>query len=144
MKKVKILFVILLALMKPAFSQNADAVLGNWLNEEKDAKVQIYKAGGKYFGKIVWLKNPFEADGKTPRLDKKNNTESLRTRPIMNLVMLTKFTYNDGEWEDGEIYDPKSGKTYNSKMKLNGDKLAIRGYVGLAAFGKTTVWTRAM
>lgn len=142
MKQVKILLVILLACMKPAFSQNADAVLGNWLNEEKDAKIQVYKSGDKYFGRIVWLKEPNEPDGKTPKKDKKNNSEALRSRPILNLVILTKFSYADGEWEDGEIYDPKSGKTYSSNMKLKGDKLQIRGYVGISVFGRTTVWTR--
>jgi uncharacterized protein (DUF2147 family) len=142
MKKAKMLLVILLAFMKPAFSQNADAVLGTWLSAEKNAKVQIYKAGGKYFGKIVWLKNPYEADGKTPKHDKHNSSEALRSRPILNLVILTGFRYDDGEWEHGEIYDPKGGKTYSSKMKLNGDKLEIRGYVGISAFGRTTVWTR--
>jgi len=143
MKKAKILLVILLAFMKPAFSQNADAVLGTWLSAEKNAKVQIYKAGGKYFGKIVWLRNPYEADGKTPKVDKRNSVEALRSRPILNLVILTGFRYDDGEWEHGEIYDPKGGKTYSSKMKLNGDKLEIRGYVGFSAFGRTTVWSRS-
>src|SRR5687767_258925 len=114
MKKAKILFVILLAFMKPAFSQNADAVLGTWLNAEQDAKVQIYKTGDKYFGKIVWLKEPYEADGKTPKKDKKNSSEALRSRPIQNLVILSNLIFNDGKWEDGHIYDPKSGKTYSS------------------------------
>jgi uncharacterized protein (DUF2147 family) len=143
MKKVKVLLVILLACMKSAFSQNADAVLGNWLNEEKDAKIQVYKTGNKYYGKIVWLKVPNEADGKTPKKDKKNNAEALRNRPILNLVILTNFSYDDGEWEDGDIYDPKSGKTYSSKMKLKADNLEIRGYVGISLLGRTTVWTRS-
>jgi len=143
MKKLKLLLVILLACIKPALAQTADAILGNWLNEEKDAKIQIYKSGFAYFGKIVWLKTPNEADG-TPKVDKKNSSSALRTRPIMNLVILTKFNFDDGEWEDGEIYDPKSGKTYSSNMKLKGDKLEIRGYIGISLLGRTTVWTRAM
>lgn len=142
MKELKILFVLLLLGMKAALAQTADAILGNWLNEEKDAKIQIYKTGSAYFGKIVWLKNPNEADG-TPKIDKKNNAAALRSRPIMNLVILTKFNFDDGEWEDGEIYDPKSGKTYSSNMKLKGDKLEIRGYVGISLLGRTTVWTRS-
>lgn len=142
MKKAKFLLVILLAFIKPAFSQNADAILGTWLNEEKDAKIQVYKTGDKYFGKIIWLKQPTEGDGKTPRKDKKNSSEALRNRPILDLVILSKFTYDDGEWEDGEIYDPKSGKTYSSNMKLKGNKLEIRGYVGISLLGRTTAWTR--
>ncbi|MBO9154014.1 DUF2147 domain-containing protein [Chitinophaga sp. GCM10012297] len=46
----------MLLLMVPAFSfaQNADAVTGIWYNQEKDAKIQIYRSD-KYFGKIVWI-----------------------------------------------------------------------------------------
>jgi len=143
MKKLIFLLIILLLSIRCALAQTADAILGNWLNEEKDARIQIYKNGSAYYGKIVWLKTPNETDG-TPKLDKKNSSASLRSRPIQNLVILTKFTYDDGEWEDGEIYDPKSGKTYSSNMKLKGDKLEIRGYVGISLLGRTTVWTRAM
>ena len=37
----------------------------------------------------------------------------------------------DNVWEDGEIYDPKSGNTYNGTMTLVSDnKLDLRGYAG--------------
>ncbi|WP_423735489.1 DUF2147 domain-containing protein [Chitinophaga caseinilytica] len=123
----------------------ADAANGVWLNEEKDAKVQIYKNGDKYFGKLIWMAHPLEADGKTPRRDAKNSNSSLRARPLQGLVILTGFEYDadDQEWEDGKIYDPKSGKTYSSKMKIKGNTLDIRGYVGAPLFGRTTIWTRA-
>ncbi|MGX5816689.1 DUF2147 domain-containing protein [Chitinophaga lutea] len=136
---------LLMLLFAPfaAFAQQADAILGNWLNEEKDAKVQIYKSGNKYFGKIVWIAHQFEDDGKTPRKDSKNPDAALRNRGILNLVILQNFEYDDGAWEDGKIYDPKSGKTYSSKMKLSDGKLNIRGYVGVSLLGRTTIWTRS-
>jgi uncharacterized protein (DUF2147 family) len=56
--------------------------------------------------------------------------------------MLTDFSYNDGAWDDGKIYDPYSGKTYSSTLKLKDDKLNIRGYIGVSLFGRTTVWQR--
>lgn len=126
-----------------SLAQQADAVAGTWLNEEKDAKVQIYRAGDKYFGKLVWIARQFEDDGKTPRKDSKNPDAKLRQRGLLNLVILSNFEYDDGEWTDGKIYDPKSGKTYSSKMKLDGRQLNIRGYVGVSMFGRTTVWTKA-
>lgn len=143
MKKLLALLVLTVAFVKPALSQNADAVLGTWLNEDKDAKVLIYKTGTVYSGKIIWLKNPYEQDGKTPRTDSKNSSEGLRKRAIQNLVILSDFTYKDEQWEGGKIYDPKSGKTYKGNMKLDGSKLSLRGYVGIAAFGETTVWTKS-
>ncbi len=139
-----LLLAAMLMMMIPVHTkaQNADAITGFWLNEEKDARIQVYRNGDKFNGKIVWIANQFEADGKTPRKDNKNTDPSLRSRGILNLVILTGFEYDDGEWEDGKIYDPKSGKTYSSKMKLKGNTLEIRGYVGVSMFGRTTVWTR--
>ena len=44
-------------------------------------------------------------------------------------------------YKDGTIYDPKSGKTYSCKMTIDGNKLKIRGYIGISLFGRTEVWT---
>jgi uncharacterized protein (DUF2147 family) len=125
-------------------SQSADAILGKWLNEDQDAHVQIYKENGKYYGKIVWLEEPNEPDTGLPKLDDENEDESLRSRPVMGLILLKDFIYDgDGEWEDGTIYDPKNGKTYDCYMNF-GDTgiLKIRGYIGISWIGRNTYWTR--
>lgn len=124
------------------FAQRADDIKAVWMNKEKDAKVEIYKSGDKYYGKISWIKDMYEADGKTLKKDSKNSNEKQRNRTIINMDILSGFSYDDGEWTGGELYDPKSGKTYKSKMKLRDGNLEIRGYVGSPMFGKTTVWTR--
>lgn len=141
MKKIAF-FLITMLLTTKIFAQ-ADKVLGVWLNAEKDAKVEIYKTGDKYFGKIVWGQNIYEPDGKTVRTDIKNPDPKLRSRPLLNLVLLTNFKYDDGEWNDGKIYDPKSGKTYSCIMRFKGSNLEIKGYVGITLLGRTTVWTRS-
>ena len=122
----------------------ADAILGKWLNEDKDAHIQIYKENGKYFGKIVWLNEPNEPDTGLPKLDDENEDESLRSRPIMGLVLLKDFIYDgDGEWEDGTIYDPKNGKTYDCYINFDENGiLKIRGYIGISWIGRNTYWTR--
>jgi len=142
MKKLVVLTVTLLISFTALIAQNADGIKGVWTNGSKDVKVEIYKSGDRYFGKVIWGKEIYEADGKTLKKDSKNSNESLRNRTILNLVILSGYTYDDGEWVGGEIYDPKSGKTYDSKMKIKGGNLEIRGYVGSPMFGKTTVWTR--
>ncbi len=124
------------------FAQSADAVVGKWLNGDKDAYIQIYKSGSTYDGKLVWLKNPKDENGKT-KVDGKNPDASLKTRPILGLQLLNNFKFEDGDWEDGTIYDPKSGKTYSCKMTLEtNDKLKVRGYVGISWIGRTDNWTR--
>lgn len=142
MKRFIALATVLLMTVTASFAQSADAVKGVWLNDSKDAKVKIYKSGDKYFGKITWTKDQYEADGKTLKKDSKNADEKLRSRTILNMVILSDLRYDDGEWTGGELYDPKSGKTYKSKVKLKGSNLEIRGYVGSPMFGKSTTWTR--
>ncbi|RAJ77288.1 uncharacterized protein (DUF2147 family) [Chitinophaga dinghuensis] len=141
MKQLALVVGFILASMT-GFAQTADAIKGVWFNPEKDGKVEIYEASGKYYGKLIWIKSPFEADGKTPRKDSKNKDSKLRDRPVLNMVILTGFRFENGKWTDGEIYDPKSGKTYNSVMTLKDCQLEIRGYVGTPLFGKTVIFTR--
>jgi uncharacterized protein (DUF2147 family) len=142
MKKLIVFAVVLLGSFSVALAQDADAVKGVWMNDEKDAKVEIYKSGNSYFGKIIWGKDMYEPDGKTSKKDSKNANAEMRNRSMINMVILSDFTFNNGEWTGGELYNPKNGKTYKSKMKLTGENLEIRGYVGSPMFGKTTTWTR--
>lgn len=139
MKNILIIL-MLVVISNQAFSQKD--IIGNWLTASRDAKVQIYEKDGKYFGKIIWveLKNPNDI----PK-DKKNPDESLRNRNIVGMNILTNFIYDgDNEWTDGEIYDPNNGKTYSCNIKLKGNKLEIRGYVGISLFGRTEVWEREL
>jgi uncharacterized protein (DUF2147 family) len=147
------MFMLLLGMIVYPFTQvaaqevKADDVLGVWLNEDKDAHIQIYKEGDKYFGKIIWLKEPIDPDTGKPKVDDKNDDPKLQNRPIMGLLLLKDFVFDgDDEWEDGEIYDPKSGNTYSCYMEFededNKDLLKIRGYIGFSLLGRTTYWTR--
>jgi uncharacterized protein (DUF2147 family) len=120
-----------------------DKILGVWFTENKDGKVQVYRVGDKYYGKLIWGKDMFEADGITSKKDKNNSDNSLRDRDIKNLVILSDLSYDDREWAGGKIYDPLSGKTYSCKVKWSENKLDIRGYAGIAIFGRTTIWTKA-
>ncbi len=140
MKKLIFIF-FLVATSFTVFGQQADDVLGKWLNSSKEAHIQIYKKGNKYFGKLAWLKEPYDESGK-PKKDSKNPSEELRTRTLYGLEILKGFSFNDGVWEKGTIYDPKTGKTYSCKMTLSGNKLNVRGFVGVSLIGRTDVWTK--
>ena len=63
---------------------------------------------------------------------------------MAGLIILKDLKYSDGVWEDGTIYDPMSGKTYDCTMKIKdgGKSLDIRGYIGVSLFGRTSTWTR--
>ncbi len=121
---------------------NGDKILGVWLSEKQDGKIEIYKSGDKYFGKLIWGKDMYEKDGVTSKKDVNNTNKNLKTRNLKNLIMLTDFVFDGTTWGEGNIYDPQAGKTYSCIMKLKGNILNIRGYVGLSLFGRTSEWTR--
>ena len=122
-------------------AQQADAIVGKWYTQDKDAHVEIFKEGEVYHGKMVWLKEPTE-NGK-PKMDKNNTDKAKRDRPILGMRLLSDFVHDGDTWEDGTIYDPRNGKSYSCTIKLlDKDTMEVRGYVGIAAFGKTVEWTR--
>lgn len=48
----------------------------------------------------------------------------------------------DNEWGGGSILDPKSGKIYRAKITAQGNKLLVRGYLGISLLGRTQVWKK--
>lgn len=151
MKKFTILsFLIMTALVGariPVAAQihKPDDIIGVWLNEEATGKIQIYKEKDKYFGKLVWLREPIDKATGLPKSDKENPNPSLQSAPVIGLVNLKDFTF-DGkeEWSGGTIYDPKNGKTYKCFIRFeNQNKLKIRGFIGISMLGRNTYWTRS-
>ena len=116
---------------------------GLWYNAEKTSKIQFYEVNGKFFGKIVWLKEPNDASGKA-KTDNKNPNEKLRATPLLNYIFMKNFKkISDKKWEDGTIYDPLNGKTYSCIITQSGtNTLDVRGYVGISLLGRTSKFTR--
>lgn len=130
--------------MTVSVADNPDAVVGVWKTGDGNAIVRIYKNEDKYQGKIVWLKEPNDPDTGKPKLDKNNSTETLRNRPIIGLLNIYGFKFIEKNlWDEGNIYDPKSGNTYSCTIKmLNANTLEVRGYIGVSLIGRTDVWTK--
>lgn len=154
MKQILIPLVLLAILVIPvcgSAQSKADKIVGYYITYDDEtgaekSQVQIFKAtNGKYYGKIVWLKEP-NKNGK-PKVDDKNPDSKLQNRPVMGLQILKDFTYDagDNEWGNGTIYNPSSGKTYNCYMNFESPtRLKIRGYIGASwmGLGKTAHWTK--
>ena len=139
MKKIFISMIFMLMPLVAAFAQD---VVGKWKLEDGTAIVEVYKSGDVYNGKIVWLKNPTEADG-TPAVDDINPDPQLRKRQVLGLNMLSGLKQNGGEYTGGKIYDPGNGKTYNCSMKVEGDVLKVRGSLDKKGLiGRTMDWFR--
>lgn len=116
--------------------QNPNAIEGVWMVESEDAYIKIFEDDGKFFGRVTWLKEPYDENG-DPITDDDGN-------PIQDMVIMKDFIYEDGKWVDGTLYDAEEGKTYYGSMELDGrEKLKLRGSLdSFGLIGRTETWTR--
>ena len=123
----------------------ADAIIGIWKTGSGNGKVEIYKKGDKFLGKIVWLIEPIDPKTGKPKTDLQHPDKSMHNRPLLGLINLWGFLYKgDNKWEDGHIYDPKNGKEYKCIISFkDNNTLNVRGYIGFSVIGRTDVWTRS-
>jgi uncharacterized protein (DUF2147 family) len=119
----------------------ADQINGVWLDEKKDGKIEIFRTGNTYSGKLLWGKYVLDENGK-PRHDIYNPDPKLHDRVLQNMIILTGLVYEDEKWKNGKIYDPLTGKSYDVIITIKDNNLQLRGYVGISLLGKTTVWQR--
>ncbi|HLP93278.1 MAG TPA: DUF2147 domain-containing protein [Saprospiraceae bacterium] len=143
MKSFWIFAGLLMAALTTSAQDGGDQLIGLWEPSNGKARVKIEKIGSKYYGKIVWLREPVDPQTQQPKVDKNNPDASMRSVPLKGYRMLKDFVYKNSEWTDGTIYDPESGSTYSCVIKLKDENtLDIRGYVGVKALGRTDVWKR--
>lgn len=118
MKQILIAMAIMLSLK--GYSQNEDAIIGEWLKTPKeDLIIQVYKAGDEYDGKITWSK------GNDPK------------KPV-GFAILENFKYNANKrmWKGGKIHDPNSGSIYDAEARIKSDgSLEVLGYMGMKFIG---------
>lgn len=127
-----------------AVGQDADAILGKWLDEEQETIIEIYKENDTYNGRIVWLMDSLDVFGGDLR-DVLNDDTQLRSRKVIGTNMLQGFVWDEaGTWRKGGIYYYHSGNRYNGKIYMSEDgKLKLKGYYSFLFFlGKTKTWTR--
>jgi uncharacterized protein (DUF2147 family) len=142
----RIAFIAGLILLSFAAISQQDKIVGHWLTSEGESQIKIFRAtNGKYYGRIEWLKEEEDQEKK----DTKNPDEKLRDRKILGIQLINSFIYSksDKRWENGTIYDPDNGKTYDCYMWFENDPdiLFIKGYVlGMKFLGRQTKWTREL
>lgn len=126
MKQI-ILLLVVLSSYRCYAQNNADAIIGKWINIPKqNIIIEVYKTGNEYKGKISWAKNN----------DKR--------KPV-GFVILENLKYNKKakRWEDGKIHNPNSGSTYNATAKIKADStLEVHGYKGMKFLGTKKYFKR--
>ncbi|GAA3734735.1 uncharacterized protein (DUF2147 family) [Sphingorhabdus rigui] len=126
-------------LMLPLSAQAASPITGRWVTQSKDGVVEVYPCGEHICGKLSkFLVNPPAGPGAK---DINNPDKALRSRTILGMNVLTGFKAAGDEWK-GQIYDPKSGKTYRSIVyKGKSGNLVVKGCIG--PFCQAQTWTPA-
>jgi len=120
-----------------------DSILGTWQTEVQDAKIQVYRIGNVYYGKIIWLEHK-DVPQNVPWLDSRNPNPTLRNRTRENIVAMTGMVYSgDNKYSNGNIYYPTNGKTYCCCATLvDYNSLNIRPYMGVRLLGYNVKFTR--
>jgi uncharacterized protein (DUF2147 family) len=125
---------LLAASMTPALAGDPT---GDWRVEDGVANIRVAACNGSMWGAVAWEKIPGGRDKNNPDAAKKS-------RPTLGMPILLdmkKKKGNTDQWE-GQIYNAKDGKLYDSTMTLNSpNELEIEGCVlGILCGGQT--WTR--
>lgn len=124
----------------------AEGVTGKWKTiDDETGKpksiVEIFKDGEIFKARIESLIDPEKKDPVCEKCpDDKNG------KPVVGLEIMwdMKETEPGSEWGKGRILDPKNGNVYRCRLRLKdgGEKLEVRGYLGVSLFGRSQTWTR--
>ncbi|HEX7369551.1 MAG TPA: DUF2147 domain-containing protein [Rhodanobacteraceae bacterium] len=84
----------------------------------------------------------FSDHGTHPICDKCDGER--HNKPVDGMVIMWGVRKDDDVWDGGKILDPASGKIYKVKLSLEdgGQKLDVRGYIGMPWLGRTQTWIR--
>jgi len=136
--------VVLPALVTAAAAQTMPREVGLWYDDTGKGAVEIVPCGDRLCGRIAWLKDLLNAEGK-PLVDRFNPNPARRTTPICGLQVVGGLqAMTGGTWDSGWIYDPKTGSAYDLAIQLSGpDQLKVTGYKGVKLFSKSFTWRRA-
>ena len=135
--------VLIGALPLPAAEPTA---VGLWEQvDENSGKAEswfkIVERNGVYVGNIVKM-FPKPGDDENWVCDRCEGDE--RGKPVLGLALIKNMQRNGLSYENGTIMDPRDGKVYRALMRLSpdGQKLEVRGYLGISLFGRSQVWNR--
>ena len=105
-------------------------VVGIWESEEKNLQIEMFEDNGQFAGRMIYFKCSSEEIMRTCTDIRKSRQELSPDRKLLGLKLVTKLEYKGmNVWDDGEIYDPNSGRIFDARIKLTSPNTAIvRGY----------------
>jgi uncharacterized protein (DUF2147 family) len=122
---MRIFLLVLLELIAHKISAQTtpDAIVGDWMTNERNAAIRVFKNHDKYYGKLLWYA-PFSEQDEGRKIDPAENSKYL------NKMVMKDFVFDKNEWNSGEINDLYKGKNYKAFLKLNKkNQLEVTGYI---------------
>lgn len=118
-----------------AYAIDPNDIVGRYWNPDRDGIIEIFKTGRTFSGRIIWSAKR--------EIDTFNPNASLKGRNMLGVPFLKGFKFDGkGKWVDGSVYAFDNGRTYSGNIRLDGNKLKMRGFVGVSLLGRTVTFIR--
>lgn len=145
--RIAILIAAFLLVACSLLGEELSSPVGYWMTiDDKTEKprsiVEIWQAqNGSLGAKIVKV---------FPRPDEEENPICTKCKGYnkgkraIGLNVMWGMNKDGDEYNGGFLLDPDNGETYKGYLKLaeGGQKLNVRGYIGISLFGRTQTWMR--
>ena len=106
-----------------------------------ESLVRIFDAHGHIEGKVERI---FSPPSPTPNPLCGACVGENKNKPIVGMTILQAHPSTMADAAEGVIFDPDEGKNYRCTLRVfdSGHKLEVRGFIGIALFGRTQIWLR--
>ena len=131
---------LMFAFTSPAAA--SQSILGVWLTEERESRIEFAECGLALCGQIIWLQRERDQHGQ-PYRDTNNPNPALRSRPILGLTIFQNLRPDEDNigWR-GTVYNPQDGDTYETIVSALPDgRLEVKGCVLSGFICNSEYWT---